>query len=373
MKNLAKAIFILTCSLLLAGGATADSDLIVKRNAAVKFATLPMVANFPEGITANPANGDIYVGTFEFNGSGTETNGIVRFDRHGHLLAISDFTSNVPLLGLAFNPHDGNVYVASVGNFQGVASRIRRIAGNFANGAVLQDVATIPNIGAPPARIVSNPDGSQDIINFGDNAAVPNGLVFTASGRLLISDSFQGAIFSIADPTICTGACVATLVVRDGLLATAGFPPFGANGLALNADGSTLFIANTGDDRVLTLNLVTLMVSEIPFAESINGADGLAMDSQGRLWVAANQGDEVVALSSTGRVIIKLGDFLGIRRDGSPRGLLFPASLVIVGKEIFVTNLALPLTGGDEPEADVTRYTVSRMKIPESNDHDEDD
>ena len=372
MRILLRPIIIFSCSLIFAGAAAADSDFIVKRDAAKLFATLPTVANFPEGITANPANGDIYVGTFEFNGSGSETNGIVRFDRHGHLLAISDFTSNVPLLGLAFNPHDGNVYVASVGNFQGVASSIRRIAGNFTNGAVLQDVATIPNIGAPPARIVSNPDGSQDIINFGDNAAVPNGLVFTASGRLLISDSFQGAIFSVADPTVCTGACVASLVVHNGLLATAGFPPFGANGLALNTDESTLFIANTGDDRILTLDLGTLVVSDIPFAESINGADGLAMDAHGRLWVAANQGDEVVALSSTGRIIIKLGDFQGIRNDGSPRGLLFPASLVIVGKEIFVTNLALPLTGGDEPEADVTRYTVSRMKIPESSDGDDD-
>jgi hypothetical protein len=59
-------------------------------------------------------------------------------------------------------------------------------------------------------------------------------------------------------------------------------------------------------------------------------------------------------------------DFLGIRGDGSPRGLLFPASVVIVDDKIFVTNLALPLTmtEGDEPEEDVTKYTVSRIDIP---------
>ncbi|MDB5927367.1 MAG: hypothetical protein JWN13_6303, partial [Betaproteobacteria bacterium] len=53
--------------------------------------------------------------------------------------------------------------------------------------------------------------------------------------------------------------------------------------------------------------------------------------------------------------------------DGSPNGLLFPASLVIIGDDMFVTNLALPLTPavGDEPEEDVTRYTVSRVKVPE--------
>ena len=61
-------------------------------------------------------------------------------------------------------------------------------------------------------------------------------------------------------------------------------------------------------------------------------------------------------------MVAKLGDFLGIRRDGSPRGLLFPASVVIVDDTLFVTNLALPLTPteGDEPEEDVTRYTISQ-------------
>jgi hypothetical protein len=83
--------------------------------------------------------------------------------------------------------------------------------------------------------------------------------------------------------------------------------------------------------------------------------------------VAANQSDEVVALNAQGRVVARLGEFKGMRRDGSPDGLLFPASLVIVGHEMFVTNTALPLTPavGDEPEEDVTRYTVSRIKLPQ--------
>jgi hypothetical protein len=39
---------------------------------------------------------------------------------------------------------------------------------------------------------------------------------------------------------------------------------------------------------------------------------------------------------------------------------------VIVGNEIFVTNLAIALTGavGDEPEEDVKLWTVSKMKLP---------
>jgi sugar lactone lactonase YvrE len=157
---------------------------------------------------------------------------------------------------------------------------------------------------------------------------------------------------------------VAATVSHDPLLATAGFPPFGANGLALSGDESALFIANTGDDRVLKLTLSSGAVSV--FTESINGADGLAVDGRGRLWVAANQNDEVVQLNANGRVVQRLGGFGGVRKDGTPEGLLFPASMVFVGDDMFVTNAALALTTavGDEPEEDVTRYTVSRIKVP---------
>lgn len=348
MKYLAKLFFIFTCPLMFAGAATADSDLIVKRNAAVNFVTLPDGVILPEGITANQS-GKIFVGTF---GGGK----LLRYSASGKLEATKDF-GGTPLLGLLFNPGDNMVYICNFG-----ASKIQRIPADFTDATPIEDVANIPGIGAPPLRLVVNPDGTQDIITFGNAFPAPNALAFTSGGNLFVSDSFQGAIFRIDDAQTCATPCTVTTVKHDGLLATAGFPPFGANGLALNADESALFIANTGDDRVLRLDLSTLALSV--FAESINGADGLSFDSKGRLWVAANQADEVVALSNTGRVIVRLGEFQGIRHDGTPQGLLFPASLVIVGKEMFVTNLALP-TGGDLPEADVTRYTISRMKIPE--------
>ena len=131
----------------------------------------------------------------------------------------------------------------------------------------------------------------------------------------------------------------------------------------MSADGSLLFVANTGDDRILRLDLKTKEIGV--FAESLNGVDGIAY-YRGKLIVAENQGDRVLIVDDSGRVIAKLGDFLGIRNDGSPRGLLFPASLVIVDDELFVTNLALPLTmtAGDEPEEKVTRYTISKIAIP---------
>jgi hypothetical protein len=62
----------------------------------------------------------------------------------------------------------------------------------------------------------------------------------------------------------------------------------------------------------------------------------------------------------------RIGSFEGVGPDGAVQGLLFPASIVISRNEIFVTNLALPLTPqtGDEPEEDVSTYTVSRFRLP---------
>jgi len=320
------------------------------------FATLPDGVRFPEGITANPANGDIFVATFDF---GPNANKLLRYDRHGRLLAQRDF-GGTPLLGLAFGPADGKVYLANFG-----ASKIQRIAANFDAGSAIEDVALVPSIGAPADRSEPNPDGSADTITFGSNAfPAPNAMVFDAGGTLYVSDSFQGAIYRIADAQSCAAPCPATTVVHSPLLATAGFPPFGANGLDLSDDGATLFVANTGDDRILKVDLATSSVSV--FTESVNGADGIAFDRRGTLWVAANQADEIVGLNGNGRVVAKLGGFEGIRRDGSPDGLLFPASLVILGHDMYVTNLGLALTpaAGDESEEDVTRWTISRVRLP---------
>ena len=322
-----------------------------------RFATLPDGIRFPEGLAASPA-GDIFVGTFDF---GPNPNKLVRFSHNGQVSAIKDFGAT-PLLGLEFRA--GNVYILNFGTEQ-----LQRLPGNFNAGTPVETVATFPKIGSPGSRTEDNPDGSQDTITFGSNGkGAPNAMVFDRAGNLYVSDSFQGAIFRGANATTCTAPCPVEVIEHDPILATAGFPPFGANGLALSPDESTLFIANTGDDRVLAMKLVAPPppASRIAvLAEGINGADGLLF-ANGLLWVCANQGDHVFALNAQGRPVVRAGSFEGVRKDGRPESLLFPASLATVGGFMYVTNLALPLTPtvGDEPEEDVTRWTVSRFRIP---------
>jgi DNA-binding beta-propeller fold protein YncE len=355
MKHLASAALFAT-SLAIGSPRAGAIDLGPRWIDVEPFATLPQGVRYPEGITANPATGDVYVATFDF---GPNTNKLMRFGRNGHLEATRDF-GGAPMLGLGFA--DGKVYILNMG-----ASQVQRIAADFDASTPIEEVAAVPLVGAPVPRSVPNPDGSSDTIVFATSTPpfpAPNAMVFDHLGNLYVSDSFQGAIFRIASATTCATPCAATTLAQDSLLATAGFPPFGANGLAFDADEANLFVANTGDDRVLKMNMASGEIAV--FAESINGADGLLRGPDGRLWVAANQADEVVALNDNGRIVVRAGTFEGIRKDGTPRGLLFPASMVAVDGWMYVTNLALPLTPavGDEPEEDVTRWNVVRFRLP---------
>ncbi len=302
----------------------------------VRFATLPPGPGHPEGIAADE-NGNIYVATFEF----ATTNVVHIFGHNGRLrdtIPLPDTPGpfGVVPLGLAFDGA-GNLYVA-----------------DFFNGDVLKFT--------PPFSASSTPAATFDVCGGVPTGCGLNAMTFDSNGDLYVSDSFGGNIFTVDLP----GGAVSTFF-SDPLLqpGSHAFPPFGANGLAFNADGSALFIANTGDDRIFKLDLTTTPFTLSSFAESVNGADGILFDGQGNLVVAANQADEVVFLNASGRVADRRGSFEGIGNDGAPKGLLFPASIVLSHGNIFVTNAALALTGtGSEPEADVTTFTVSRIPLP---------
>ena len=120
------------------GNGFAGDGMLVKKNAAVKFAALPAGVVFPEGIAANPDSGDIYVSTFDFGGN----NKILRFGKNGKLLAQKDFAGE-PLLGLAYNTQDNKVYICNPAALVGGQSRIQRIDANFDATTTIEDVAEI--------------------------------------------------------------------------------------------------------------------------------------------------------------------------------------------------------------------------------------
>ena len=232
----------------------------------VRFATLPKPGpGFPEGIAADE-RGRIYVATFEF----TIGNVIYVFDRNGKVDETISLPAGVVPLGMEFDRW-GNLYVA-----------------NFGGGSILKY--------EPPFNSGSVPDRTFQVCGGQPAGCGLNSITFDRHDDLYVSDSFGGNIFRIDLGKNGTGA-VSTFVSHDLLKpGNHGFPPFGANGLAFDAKGAFLYVANTADDRILKVNVATKAVAT--FAESINGADGIAFDSKGRLWVAANQADEVVALNA---------------------------------------------------------------------------
>jgi sugar lactone lactonase YvrE len=306
-----------------------------ERGQVTTFATLPPGAAHPEGITVD-AKGNVYVTTFAVAGTSSGTGQMFVFNASGKLLRQVDIEgSSTLLLDLAFHPTTKDLLVIDFG---------------------AQQVLTVNPVNGKSTVFTTIPGGA---------AAGPNVLTFDASGNVYISDSFQGAIWRTGPHG---GA--ATAWAQSPLLSTTGVPPFGANGLAFNKAGDTLFVCNTGSDSVVKIPVVSggaAGTAEV-FVNSVNGCDGLIMDDGDNLWIAANQADELVVLNPSGRAIAKLGDFGGIDGSGAPIGLLFPASLVRSGGFVYVTNLALdlrlfglPQTVDSQWAAQVTTHTVSKI------------
>jgi sugar lactone lactonase YvrE len=304
------------------------------RGSVQRFATLPTGTAHPEGLTVD-RHGNVWVADFDVTKSAGPGD-VLAFKPDGKLLRhLKPTGSSNLLLGLDFHPLTGAFLVIDFGH-----SKVIQV--DPSTGAA-SDFGTLA-----PA----------DAVHAGLNA-----LTFDASGNVYVSDSFQGKIWR-------TGPAggVMTAWASDALLTTTGVPPFGANGLAFNRAGDTLFVANTGNDTIVKISAADPTNVKV-FTNSINGADGLIIDADDNLWVAANQSDEIVVVNPSGRVIAKLGDFDGIDPHGSPRGLLFPASPFLHDGFLYVTNLSLDLqTAVNAPAIDgpwaaqVTQHTVARLR-----------
>ena len=342
MKRSALPFLLLLTALILAP----LQALAWNRGEVTRFATLPAGSNNPEGIAAD-FYGNFYVADFAVGGTPSGVGQIIVFDREGRFKRTLNVAgSSTVLIGLDFHPITRALLVIDFG-----AKKVLRVDPETGASSVFMTVT---------------------------GAAGLNALTFDAAGNVYVSDSFQGIIWKTGP-----GGGAATAWVINPLLTTTGVPPFGANGLGFNKARNALFVANTGNDTIVKIP-VAGGVPGAPevFVNSINGADGLILDDDDNIWVAANQADEIVVVNPSGRVIAKLGDFNGIDRKGSPRGFLFPASLVRVGHFIYVTNLALDLRLFGLPQsvdsqwaAEVTRHTISRIpaRIPSIKDGEGDD
>jgi sugar lactone lactonase YvrE len=315
------------------------------------FAVLPPGSSGPEGLEVD-RQGNAFVTTFGFTASGSASGPgqLFVFDPGGKLIRQVSIAGSSPhLLGVALHPSTNALLVV-----------------DFGNGVILN---VNPKTGASTVFMtlptpLPHPGGSG-----------LNDITFDKSGNVYVSDSSQGIVWK-------TGPAggTASLWVDDARLRTGGVPPFGANGIRFNNEGTAFFACNTGDDTLIKFPVTGGVAgASTVFANSINGCDGLIVDDDDNLWAVANQSDEIVVVDPTGKVIAKLGDFDGVDR-AQPVSFLFPASLRFSGQDLIVTNLSLDLrlfnpsfTSIDsEWAAQVSHYTVSRIRarIPKLKGHD---
>jgi sugar lactone lactonase YvrE len=309
------------------------------RNPAIEFAELPPPLRNPEGLTVDRATGEFYVADFDYRGT-SGSGRIAVFNKSGKLERVLVLNSSPALLGLDFHPVTHDLLVIDFGAHQ-----------------VLK---TNPQTGVSTV-FATLPPGF-------DQGAGLNALTFDTAGNVYISDSFQGIIWrTTAAGGVATQWIASPLLLvygpTPGVGPTTNVPPFGANGLAFNSAG-ILFVANTANDTVVQIPAAaTAPGTPTVFVNSINGADGLIIDGDDNLWVVANQADEIVVVDPSGKAIAKLGDFDGIAPDGSPRGLLFPASPVFYGEFVYVTNLALDLRDFDPQFNSVDSQWTAQVQI----------
>jgi len=301
------------------------------------FAVLPAGTPMVEGLTVGQ-DGNVYVSTFDPNGSAPAQ--LFVFNGNGKLVRQVTIQGASPAtLGLAFNPVTHLLLVVDFG-----AAKVLSVDPNTGTSSVFMTVT-----------------GSAGL----------NALTFDQAGNVYVSDSFQGIIWTTGP----RGPTAGTVWKQDPLLTTTGTPPFGANGLSFNKARDVMFVANTGNDTLVEIEVGNvggrLVAGEAAvFTNSINGADGIVLDEDDNIWVAANQADEIVVVDPFGKAIAKLGDFNGIK-NGVTRGLLFPASPAFSrdGKSLFVTNLELDLRSIGLPQsvdsqwaAQVQRHSIAKLR-----------
>jgi sugar lactone lactonase YvrE len=183
--------------------------------------------------------------------------------------------------------------------------------------------------------------------------ALPNWLEFWGS-TLLVSDSTGGRVWQI-DPSGNLSLWVESdLLMGDPALSPIPIP-IGANGMAIW--GSTLYVANTNFGRIVGIPTRpdgSAGTPAVVVADGmLGGADGITFDDDGTLYVAVNGQDAIVAVSPN-------GDLTPLAW-GYP--LQNPASLAIVGEDLYITNFAIVKPPGTQ-EPGLLRLALPRPATP---------
>jgi sugar lactone lactonase YvrE len=292
--------------------ATAEDVGVVENFGPNLLATCPN----PEGIARDPS-GNLYTGQQH----AAATVNICVIDRKGQLVREIPVAAGpagvASLLGMLFTPGQG-LYAVDIANTVAPNGRLLRVDPKSGHVAV---VAT--------------------------GFAVPNGIAQDRRGDLFVSDSSAGTITKVKPD-----GSSSIVWKQDVLLTTKGTPPFGANGVAFDRGEHFLYVANTGDSRVLRIPVEAdgsagpveifadgaTIDAQQQTTQALHGADGIMFDVKGNLYVCANQANEVQVVDPHARLVAR---YAGVGADAFD----FDASLVFHERTLYVSNLSLTDAG----------------------------
>ena len=271
------------------------------------------VCRQPEGIAVDP-KGNLYASS----NSDTATVGhVCGFDSHGALFDVIEVpTGTSPVIGLL-----GELFEAGQG---------------------LYVVDQADNV-APNGRLLKINPRTHAVTVLATGFAFPNAIAQDRHRNLYVSDSLTGQISRVAPD----GSSNMVWVDNPLLRTDNADQPVGANGLAFDRDHRFLYVANTGDRRILRIRIepdgsagpIEIFADgaainyEMGITQALSGADGIQFDMQGNLYVLANQAEEIQVLSPGAKLIAR---YAGSGTDS----LDFPASLVFKGRDLYITNMS---------------------------------
>ncbi len=184
-----------------------------------------------------------------------------------------------------------------------------------------------------------DPDKPGVAQTFATDTEGANGVAFDRDGNLYVSGGRNGMIYHTGreggKAQVVARITAHTRTLPDGKTQQA----ITANGLVFDAQGTTLYVADTARGAIWKIAIVgdgrmdqPTLLTQSPLLE---GADGPAFDSNGSLWVAANERNAVVMVTPDGKVF-------DVTKNGSKGPLEFPTSVVFVDDIAYVSNFDTP-------------------------------
>ena len=164
----------------------------------------------------------------------------------------------------------------------------------------------------------------------GESLVEPNYPIFDARGNLYVTDS--GGWKAFRGRVVRFDASGGSSEIARGL----GY----ANGLALTADGTALFVAESDTNSVYRIPLkadgTPAGTPEIYAKSAGQVPDGLALDMAGNLYVTCYGSHQILRVSPSGELTVFAHDPTGITMGG-PTNITFGGS---DGRDMYVANLA---------------------------------